>query len=465
MITINREGRILIDLRKVESYANPIGYLKSRLEYFTVVPFIYPYDSNGNMISDYQTNVYNKLSFNNINVNSTDYEIRMADFFRAFFETEHFLLMRINSRTDLMNLLFGRDYTNPEDVYDELNKVTNIKNNVSIRCVYDILEFTGIYVLFVFLHAENLNLISGLGSQKTYDVFTNTDFHEDYDIFLEFGLRFNDYKPYYPGSGSNSINQSLCIFNCLNESKHIIRNIISYSLYNTIAIDTPFYKSIKDSELQNSELLSPFSNDKKKNVTSLYGWVYKISNKKAYPASWIYFTIIHSNTIYAGLFDSIVNKKYILNSGYKIITYADKITVGEYFSSLINNEIYSNALYYKDGFVFFLADRNCNLSENVLRYERAIRIVNFVSKIIKSILRGFISLDISEENPNSDSIIENIERDVNELLDASLPDDIPFEFVIKDVIESTNTMVCELVVQYGNTVYNIVLDVVVTNPE
>lgn len=465
MITINRDGRILIDLKKIEEYANPIGYLKSSLEYFTVVPFIYPYDSNGNMINDYQTNVYNKLSFNNITLNSTDYEQTMADYFNAFFNIEHFLLIRLNSRTDLMNLLFGRNYRNPDDIYEELNKVTNIKNNVTARCVYDILEFTGIYVLFVFLHAENANLISGLGTQKTYDIFTNTSFNEDYDIYLEFGLRFNDYKPYYAGSGSNSINQSLCIFNCLNESKSVIRNIITYSMYNTLAIDSPFYKSISEAELYNTDLLSSFSNDKRKDVTSLYGWAYKISNKKVYPPSWIYFLIIYSNILYDNFFGSIVNKKYYLNSGYKILTYSDKITVGEYFSALINNQIYSNALYYKDGFVFFLSDRNCNMDNNVLRYERAIRIVNFVSKIIKSILRSFISIDISEENPERDRIIENIENSVNQLLDASLPEDIPFEFVIKDVIESTNTMVCELTIQYSNTIYNVVLDVVVKNIE
>jgi len=446
-ISVDREGRVRVDLIPIHQISDFISYIKPSVDNLVIVPFISPVDSTGDIISSYRNDALRLVSFQPTNNDSID--LAYGSYLQMFFFGEYFLYMKISSQEELLRLLFNKNSRDLENMYDKLNKISNIKNNVTLRCLYDALYYETFEVIF--LQMYNPYRTTMTGANVINDILENLEV--DYDIYYEFGLRFNNFKPYYENDYSNP--ESIRRF-CIQESESVVRTLVSKSGLSVLAIDTPYYKNVLQADQYNLNNLSALSNNTMRKVVSFYGWVLD-DYMFMYPPTFLYFLVNHVNTSSDDKYGTIVNKKYYTTYGYKIYGPNRIYDLNSYIDDVVSDRILSNAVHIKDGYAIFLADRSMG-SGDVLKYERANRIANAVAKVCKSVLIGLVGLELDEDK------LENMEEQLNDSIQSSIPE-VPVTFVIKDISPETNTIVSEIVVEYANTIYRIELDIQAYNAE
>lgn len=446
-ISVDREGRVRVDLIPIHQINDFISYIKPSIENLVIVPFISPVDSTGDIINSYRNDALKLVSFQPTSNDSID--LAYGSYLQMFFFGEYFLYMKISSQEELLRLLFNKNSRDLENMYDKLNKISNIKNNVTLRCLYDALYYETFEVIF--LQMYNPYRTTMTGANVINDILENLEV--DYDIYYEFGLRFNNFKPYYENEYSNPEGiRRLCI----QESESVVRTLVSKSGLSVLAIDTPYYRNVLQADQYNLNNLSLISNNTMRKVASFYGWILD-DYMLMYPPTFLYFLINHVNTNSDDKYGTIVNKKYYTTYGYKIYGPNRIYDLNSYLDDVVSDRILSNAVHIKDGYAIFLADRSMGTGD-VLKYERANRVANAVAKVCKSVLIGLVGLELDEDK------LENMEEQLNDSIQSSIPE-VPVTFVIKDISAETNTIISEIVVEYANTIYRIELDIQAYNAE
>ncbi|MCS7318028.1 MAG: hypothetical protein NZZ41_06980 [Candidatus Dojkabacteria bacterium] len=454
-IQLDREGRIYVDLKPVRNLEDPIDYIYPTFNFFTIVPLVMYRNEDGSMYDNFESEVYEKLS---INYQPTDrYNQIDLQFARRlnFLIENGYLLIRLNGIQDLERLFLRVPYR--EGSFDIIERFTNIKNNIPLRSLYYVLRKVAINCLFVYLK-DDRDPISypglkkyKLGSLVLPDYDQNFDLKNYYDVYLEYGMRFCDFYPYYFSSSASEAHKRAHALACKNEAQETIKSLINTIDKNMVILDSNPLHRVDDADQENSALTSTYSDKELKNIVSLCGWVLNEENL-IYPPTVIYTNIIIKQWTSPVRFNTIVNKKYNENFGLKAIKNYSRDTLAETITKVQNGELRTNLLIIKDGYAIFLTDKNMRREKNSLMWDSGVRAANFAAKIITSILKSLIGRNI--ENINT----EELEKDINYIIQTNNPD-LDLEFSIFDVIEEENKLLCGLNVRVFSYTYVVKLDI------
>lgn len=455
-IQVDREGRVYVDLKPVYLLDNPIDYIYPSFNFFTIVPLVMYEDEAGNRYNNFDTEVYQKLSINySPTDNYTQLDLEWAEQLEFLIRNGH-LMIRLNNVSDLERLFLRVPYRG-EDSLKIIEAFTNIRRNVPLRCLYYVLRRCSVNCLFVYVKDDRDPLTYPgiekykLGSLIIPDYDINFDLKNYYDVYLEYGLRFCDFYPiYYKSNATESTKRNHALM-CKNEANEIIRSLVNTIDKNMVILDSNPSINVESANYENEQLLSSYSDKELRNIVSLSGWVIS-EDMQLYPPTVIYTNIVMTQWVSENRFDSIVNKKYIYNLGFRALKNYNRDRLSEIITSVQNGQLKTNLLIIKDGYAIFLTDRNMSREKSSLMWDSGVRLANFAAKIITSILKSLVGRNIEKIDT------DNLEKDINHIIETNNPD-IRAEFNIFDVIEEENKILCGLNVTVFSYTYVIKLDI------
>lgn len=391
--------------------------------FLCVLPYHNPLDNNGQYppnfmpMSDYINGAPNNVSilpYDLSNPNSADdYKRRLHDLF-----TNKNYIFSFNGQNDFFSM-----FSSVVSINNQNTKIKIMSDALSIPkerqqtlvAVFHLLRYVPLKVIFLPIGSNGYQVPNYFSLLN--DILTQTTITEDFDFFLELGLRVSY------GNIGYSILQTF---------------ITQLNNYDYMCIlDAPIFKLQDD---------YPTNNYK---VIKLSGWY--IKDNLLIPPSVLYSVIISNNNSTNNKFGSIVNKVYAYNQNIKKVDHISRQYVQNIISDIRNGNSKTNSNITTESGTVFLTDVTCHPDSDMLKFENAVRAAIHGKKIINRIGKYFIGK--SQESLDHPSI----ERMINNIFVNSIKDKNIKIYVIVDPDENIvdNTLIIRMFIEVGVSVWEV----------
>ncbi|MEM5878026.1 MAG: hypothetical protein QXF12_04060, partial [Candidatus Aenigmatarchaeota archaeon] len=420
------DGRIRKDIDLVYRRVLPDEIPFDSYKFFTILPFWHPYDSNGQLPSNYL--LYNSYENTSLTINilpwlnlppvSSDETIQRANRWKKILD-EGYGVMTFRNQNDFFSLFSYDTRYNEDDKKKILKLAINFagEDSVATSIIY-LLKYTPITVIFLPYDSNGYSIRTP--SAILDDIFEETNFLEEQNFYIELGLRSSGYY---------------------NQTQY---NIFTNTVKNKIINITQRHDIISVFDAPMNSTQDTLYNSYK--IISLAGW--QRHDKYLLPPSVFYAYLIKHLENTNKRFASIVNKKTRITSYMKPIAHYSPNFIHNLIDSVINMQSSTNLLTKIRNDVVFLTDVTQEISSNnMLRQENAVRAALYAKKIMLNIGKYFIGLNKNEIN------YEEIENKINKYL--SNEDLNIYCKVLEEDNTLENVLFIRLFIEIGKTIYRI----------